>query len=42
MFDFRQKSGKYLRLPPDYKEKLRQEFDLIRNEYETANLGSFE
>jgi hypothetical protein len=24
------------------KEKLRAEFDIVRNEYETANLGSFE
>ncbi len=40
--DCRTKSGKFIRLPPDLREKLRQEFDLIRNEYETAHLGSFE
>ena len=40
--DHRIKSGKYLRLPADLKEKLRLEFDQIRNAYETANLGSYE
>jgi len=29
-------------LPADLKEKLRAEFEEIRNEFETANLGSFE
>ena len=42
IIDFRTKSGKFLRLPPEIKEKLRAEFDIVRNEYETANLGSFE
>ena len=42
MIDHRSRSGKFLRLPPDLKEQLRAEFDEIRNQYETANLGSFE
>ena len=29
--DFRTKSGKFLRMPPELKEKLRLEFDEIRN-----------
>ena len=40
--DFRTKSGKFLRMPPELKEKLRLEFDEIRDQYELANLGSFE
>lgn len=40
--DFRTRSGKFLRLPADLKEKFRAEFEVIRNEFETANLGSFE
>lgn len=31
-----------MRLPPEFKEKLRQEFDQIRNVYETDFLGAFE
>jgi hypothetical protein len=31
-----------MRLPHEYKEKLRSEFDEIRNIYEIANLGAFE
>ena len=38
----RTRSGKFLRLPADLKEKLRQEFDEIRNVYECDHLGSFE
>lgn len=40
--DFRTKTGKFLRLPLELKEKLRLEFDEVRNEYETQNLGNFE
>lgn len=40
--DLRTKSGKFVRLPLDLKEKLRREFDEVRNEYEIAHLGSFE
>ena len=36
------KSGKYIRLPADLKEKWRLEFDAIRNAHETENMGSFE
>jgi hypothetical protein len=42
MIDHRTRSGKFLRLPAELKEKLRLEFEEIRNKYETANLGSFE
>lgn len=42
LVDYRTKAGKFLRLPQDLKEKLRLEFDQVRNEYELANLGSFE
>lgn len=40
--DYRTKSGKFLRLPYELKERLRAEFNEVRNEYELANLGSFE
>jgi hypothetical protein len=40
--EHRIKSGKYLRLPADLRAKWRQEFDEIRNAYETENMGSFE
>lgn len=40
--DFRTRSGKFVRLPPELKEQLRREFEEIRNEYEGQNLGAFE
>lgn len=40
--EYRTKSGKFLRLPQELKDKLRKEFDEVRNEYELQNLGSFE
>jgi tubulin polyglutamylase TTLL6/13 len=42
MIDHRTRSGKFIRLPPELKEKLRAEFEVVRNEYELNNLGSFE
>lgn len=42
LVDHRTRSGKFHRLPSDLKEKLRAEFEEIRNEYEIANLGSYE
>ena len=42
LVDYRTKSGKFLRLPLDLKERFRHEFDQVRNEYEMANLGSYE
>ena len=42
LHDHRILSGKYIRLPPDLKEKFRHQFDTIRDEYENANLGNFE
>lgn len=40
--DFRTKTGKFMRLPHDFKERLRREFDSIRDEYESQNMGNFE
>ena len=40
--DFRTKTGKFLRLPHEFKERLRREFDSIRDEYESQNMGNFE
>lgn len=40
--DLRIKSGKYVRLPVELREKWRMEFDEIRNAFEIENLGSFE
>jgi tubulin polyglutamylase TTLL6/13 len=40
--EHRIKSGKFLRLPADLREKWRLEFDAIRNAHELENLGSFE
>ena len=40
--EHRIKSGKYLRLPAELREKWRSEFDEIRNAHETENLGSYE
>jgi len=34
--------GKFLRIPPEEKEKYRAEFNRIRDEYEMQHLGSFE
>lgn len=42
MIDHRTRSGKFLRLPTELREKLRAEFDVIRNEFEVENQGSFE
>lgn len=42
LLDHRTRSGKFHRLPFELKEKLRAEFEEIRNEYEIANLGSYE
>lgn len=38
----RMMNGKFLRLPPEDKEKYRQEFEVIRDAYEMQNLGSYE
>ena len=35
-------NGKFLRLPQNLKDQFRKEFDMIRDVYEPANLGSFE
>ena len=40
--DHRIMNGKFLRLPQNQKEQFRKEFDMIRDVYEPANLGSFE
>lgn len=40
--EMRIKSGKYVRLPAELREKWRLEFNEIRNAYETENLGSYE
>lgn len=40
--DLRIKSGKYVRLPVELREKWRMEFDEIRNAFEIENLGSYE
>ena len=40
--DFRTRSGKFVRLPPDLKELYRREFEEIRHDYECQNLGAFE
>lgn len=40
--DYRTRSGKFVRLPADLKEKWRAEFEEIRQEYEMENLGAFE
>jgi len=34
--------GKFLRIPPEEKEKYRAEFNRIRDDYEMQHLGSFE
>lgn len=40
--DYRSRTGKYVKLPPDLKERYRIEYEKVRHVYETENLGSFE
>lgn len=40
--DHRIMNGKFLRLPPQLKEQYRQQYEEMRDRYETANSGSFE
>ena len=40
--DHRIMNGKFLRIPQHMKEQFKQEFDVVRDQYEKVNLGSFE
>ena len=40
--DHRIMNGKFIRLPAPLKEQLRKEFDEVRDEYESRNMGAFE
>jgi tubulin polyglutamylase TTLL6/13 len=42
LIDYRSRSGKFIRIAPDVKEKLRDEFEKVRHAYEQENLGSYE
>lgn len=42
LLDHRIMSGKFLRLPAEVKEQFRAQFEMVRDQYESANLGSFE
>ena len=42
LLDHRMMVGKFLRIPPEEKERYRAEFNRIRDEFEMQHLGSFE
>ena len=42
LLEHRMMVGKFLRIPPEEKEKYRAEFNRIRDDFEMQHLGSFE